>query len=104
MPLNLPEEHMNFKIRKFFIHRISTNSSVCQIDDRGTALRVIHACNFQKHIKMFYQECFTKHTKKLFIYLSIKSKKIHKNPQESLSVNASSCQTSSDKNLTEQFE
>ena len=32
-------------IRKFFIYKISTASSVCQIDDCGTALRGNHASN-----------------------------------------------------------
>ena len=50
-------------IRKFFIYKISTDSSVCQIDDCGTALRGNHASNLQRHVKRFYQECL-KNTKK----------------------------------------
>ena len=66
-------------IRKFFIYKISTDSSVCQIDDCGTALRGNHASNLQRHVKRFHQECFKKYKEKYFINLSIKSKKIHKN-------------------------
>ena len=87
-------------IRKFFIYKISTDSSVCQIDDCGTALRGNHASNLQRHVKRFHQECFKKYKEKYFINLSIKSKKIHKNANESLSENAlSCCQTTLDKKL-----
>ena len=87
-------------IRKFFIYKISTDSSVCQIDDCGTALRRNHASNLQRHVKRFHQECFKKYKEKYFINLSIKSKKIHKNANESLSENAlSCCQTTLDKKL-----
>ena len=68
-----------------------TDSSVCQIDDCGTALRRNHASNSQKQVKKFHQECFKKYKEKYFINLSIKSKKIHKNANESLSENASFC-------------
>ena len=86
-------------IGKFFIYKISTDSSVCQIDDCGTALRGNHASNLQKHVKRFHQECFKKYKEKYFINLSIKSKK-YKNANESLSENASSCcQTTLDKKL-----
>ena len=87
-------------IRKFFVYKISTDSSVCQIDDCGTALRGNHEFNLQRHVKRFHQECFKKYKEKYFINLSIKSKKIDKNANESLSENASSCcQTTLDKKL-----
>ena len=92
-------------IRKFFIYKISTDSSVCQIDDCGTAVRGNHASNLQRHVKRFHQECFKKYKEKYFINLSIKSKKIHKNANKSLSENAlSCCQTTWIKNSLKQFE
>ena len=78
-------------IRKFFIYKILTDSSVCQIDDCGTAFRGNHASNLQRQVKKFHQECFKKYKEKYFINLSIKSKKIHKNATKSLSENAPSC-------------
>ena len=50
-------------IRKFFIYKISTDSSVCQIVDCGTALRGNHASNLQRHVKRFHQSAL-KNTRK----------------------------------------
>ena len=58
-------------IRKFFIYKISTDSSVCQINDCGTALRGNYASNLQRHVKRFHQECFKKYKEKYFINLSM---------------------------------